>query len=200
MTEWFWAYYNTSDSRYRGKYSFDERIVPEGSASQQKIYDEAFIKELDNIESNSFSKSQKGNPVHYIISAKSKEASWEMTEALAQNLLRANRISSKRIEIISDIDPDAYKGTSHLEEIIENNFGGMVVIDLAEKFGHSEAEYVMTSKYIEKLFKQYRNKCLFVFTYNMDSPGFSYMILPEIKKYIVPVILKEGRGDRETSI
>ena len=33
------------------------------------------------------------------------------------------------------------------------------------------------------------NECLFIFTYNMDNPGFSYQILPEIEKYVVPVML-----------
>lgn len=34
----------------------------------------------------------------------------------------------------------------------------------------------------------------------MDNPGFSYQILPEIGKYVVPVILREGKGDRKAAI
>ena len=47
----------------------------------------------------------------------------------------------------------------------------------------------LVSKYIINLLKKYRNECLFIFTYNMDNPGFSYQILPEIEKYVVPVML-----------
>lgn len=47
----------------------------------------------------------------------------------------------------------------------------------------------LVSKYIINLLKKYRNECLFIFTYNMDNPGFSYQILPEIEKYVVLVML-----------
>ena len=58
----------------------------------------------------------------------------------------------------------------------------------------------MVSKYLEGLVKKYRNDCLFVFTYNMDKPGFSYFLLPELKKYVIPVTLKEGTGDRKEAV
>ena len=39
---------------------------------------------------------------------------------------------------------------------------------------------------------------MFVFLYNIDKPGFSYFLLPELRKYVLPVMLREGTGDRNT--
>lgn len=138
--------------------------------------------------------------VHYIISSRSVEAASIMTEALMQSLLAAKRISSKRMEIITEIEPDVYRHNNKFEEIIENNYGGVIVFDLSEKFGTDPTDYVMTGKYMEKLVKKYRNHCLFVFTYNIDHPGFSYYLLPQLKKYVIPITLREGSGTRKEAV
>lgn len=75
-----------------------------------------------------------------------------------------------------------------------------MVMDLSTLFGHSSTEYGMTAQYIESLVKRYRNECLFVFMYNMDDPGFAYSILPNLKKYVIPVTLREGTGDRRQAV
>lgn len=93
------------------------------------------------------------------------------------------------MELITEIEPDMYSARNYLEDIIDGNFGGAIVIDLTEKFGCAPVDYTLVSKYIINLLKKYRNECLFIFTYNMDNPGFSYQILPEIEKYVVPVML-----------
>ncbi len=138
--------------------------------------------------------------VHYIISSRSVEAACDMSEILAQYLVKANRISGRRMEVISEIEPDLYRFNNHLEDIIENNYGGVIVFDLSEKFGCDPVDYQMTCKYIEKLIKKYKNECLFVFTYNMEKPGFSYYLLPQLKKYVIPVMLREGTGDRKAAV
>ena len=138
--------------------------------------------------------------VHYVISSSSVESASDMTEVLMQRLYKSKRISGRRMEIISQIKPGIYHELNHLEEIIENNYGGVIVFDLTEKFGCDSVDYIMTSKYILNLLKRYRNKCLFVFTYRIDNPGFSYQILPHIKKYVIPVMLREGRGDRKAAV
>lgn len=69
--------------------------------------------------------------VHYILSSRSIEAASDMVETLMQKLLKANRIGSRRMEVISEIDPAFYKGNNHIEEIIENNVGGVIVFDLS---------------------------------------------------------------------
>ena len=114
--------------------------------------------------------------------------------------MQANRISGRRMEIISEIEPDLYKVNNRLEEIIENNYGGVIVFDLSEKFGYNPVDYQMTCKYIEKLVKKYKNEYLFVCTYNMENPGFSDYILLNLKKYIIPIMLNEGTGDRKAAI
>nr|MCR5215234.1 AAA family ATPase [Eubacterium sp.] len=65
---------------------------------------------------------------------------------------------------------------------------------------HKSSEYSKTSEYILKLLKKHKNKCLFIFTYNKENPGFAFQILPELYNYVVPIMLKEGRGKRSTAI
>ena len=196
---WLYNYYYGSTENLH--YNFTEKIISEKSKKGTWLYDECLKKELLNIETHANNSELKGNMVHYIISSRSTEAANDMTESLMQSLLAAKRISSKRMEIISEIEPDIYRHhNNRLEEIIENNYGGVIVFDLSEKFGTDPTDYVMAGKYIEKLVKQYRKQCLFVFTYNMDNPGFSYYLLPQLKKYIIPIALREGTGDRKAAI
>lgn len=190
-------YYMDNSKSYHFK--FEEKIIPEIKTEINAIYDKEFIEELSNIELHSNNTEYQGNLVHYIISSRSVEAACDMTEILAHNLIKANRINSRRMEVISEIEPDLYKVNNRLEEIIENNYGGVVVFDLSEKFGCDPVDYQMTCKYIEKLVKRYKNDCLFVFTYNMDNPGFSYYLLPQLRKYVLPVMLREGTGDRKAA-
>lgn len=198
---WVWknGYHNVIDN-YEKHFDFEERIIPVGTMKRLGIYDKSFAEELENIEKHQNNSGNSGNMVHYIISSRSVEAACDMTGALVQSLYSAKRISSRRIEVISNIHPEFYSKNSWLEDIIENNYGGTIIIDLTEIFGIDPAQYVMASKYLENVFKEYRNKCLFVFTYNMDNPGFSYQLLPALKKYAIPLALKEGRGDRKTAV
>ena len=193
-----YEYYMDDSKPYHFK--FEEKIIPETKTEKTAIYDEEFIKELSNIELHSNNTEYQGNLVHYIVSSRSVEAACDMTETLAQSLVKANRISGRRMEVISEIEPDLYKTNNHLEEIIENNYGGVIIFDLSEKFGYDSVDYQMICKYIEKLVKKYKNESLFLFTYNMESPGFSYYLLPQLKKYVIPVMLREGRGDRRAAI
>lgn len=195
---WIYNYYNNEPKSFH--FDFKEKIVAVKSRCRKAIYDQSFIDELKNIEEHENASDFKGNMVHYVISSRSVEATKDMTETLMQSLIKAKRISSQRMEVISEIEPDVYRIQNHLDEIIEGNHGEVIVLDLTEKFGCDPVDYTRTSKYIEKLLKEYRNKCLFVFTYNIDNPGFSYQLLPQIKKYVIPVMLREGRGDRRSAI
>ena len=191
-------FYKCSDRRL--PFSFTERIIPECVVEEKAICDDSLIREFDNIESHENNSELSGNLVHYVISARSREASLAMTESLMQRLYKANRISTRRMVDITDIEPELFRGSNRIEEIVTNNFGGVIVVNLTEKFGYDPASYDMTAKYLENLVKKYRNKCLFVFTYNIDSPGFSYFVLPQLKKYVLPVMLREGFGDRKAAI
>ena len=191
-------YYTNDPKKFH--YDFDERIVPDNKSFEGGIYDQTFVKELRNIDEHANETDYKTNMVHYVISGRSVESAEDMTEILMQSLYRSKRISGRRMEVISQIEPGIYRELNHLEEIIENNQGGVVVFDLTEKFGCDSVDYAQTSKYILNLLKKYRNKCLFVFTYRIDNPGFSYQVLPHIKKYVIPVMLREGKGDRKEAI
>ena len=195
---WIYNYYNSEPRSFH--FEFKEKIVPLKSSCKKAIYDQTFINELSNIEEHENASDFKGNMVHYVISSRSVEATRDMTETLMQSLIKAKRISGRRMEIISEIEPDVYHIQNHLDEIIEGNHGGVIVFDLTEKFGCDPVDYTLTSKYIENLLKKYKSKCLFVFTYNIDNPGFSYQLLPQIKKHVIPVMLREGRGDRRSAI
>ena len=179
---------------------FKERIISEQECEICSIYHRDFVEELRNIKTHANVSEYSGTMVHYVISSRSIEAASEMTEILVQNLLKANRISSRRMEIISEIEPNLFRKNNHLEEIIKNSYGGVIVLDLSEKFGYDPVDYVMASQYLEKLIKKYRNQCLFVFTYDMDHPGFAYYLLPQLKRYMMTVMLREGTGDRNAAV
>ncbi len=201
---WFYNYYNSTENRSI-HYEFDELIIPDsnetkGNTAKLGIYDQSLIRELTNIEKHKASDSNMGNIVHYVVSGKCTESATEIIGKLTQRLYDANRISSRRIEIIHDMEPDVYRLDNHLEEIVENNGGGVVVFDLSEKLGFNPVDYLMTCRFIEKLVKKYRNHCLFIFMYNSDHPGFSYQLLPKLGKYVIPVMVKEGHGKRKAAI
>ncbi len=190
---------NNTDANSRGC-DFRELVISENSKRNNSIYDPDFRKELSNIEAHSNVAEYRGNMVHYIISGRSVEAAMDMAEVLIQKLYRAKRVHSRRIEIISEILPDLYKKENQLEQIIENNYGGAIVFDLSTEFGYTPDSYVRASEYLEKLVKRYRNSCLFLFVYNMEQPGFSYYLLSQLQKYVIPVALREGTGDRRTAV
>jgi len=194
---WMYDYNNPNTKDYH--YDFDEKIVDENRSGYCSLYDSSFQEELLNIESHKNTTDFSGNMVHYVISGRSKEACLDMTEVLVKKLFVANRIHSRRIEIITNIEPDVYKRNHHIENIIENNYGGTIVFDLGEKFGCDATDYLRACKYIEGLVKKYKNECLFVFTYNMENTGFSYYLLPKLSKYVIPVMFREGKGDRRAA-
>ncbi|MCM1091819.1 MAG: AAA family ATPase [Muribaculum sp.] len=191
--------YNKNERLYF-HYDLKEKIISQKSRKVNPMYDKSMLDELINIESHKNVSDFKGNMVHYILSSRSVDAASDMTEMLTQRLAEANRLSGRRIEIISEIEPDLYKVNNYLEEFIENNYGGVIVIDLSEKFGYEPVDYGMTCKYIAKFVKKYRNDCLFVFTYNIDKPGFAYRFLSLIQKQIILIALKEGKGDRKAAL
>lgn len=172
---WIYYYYNESKSFH---YDFKEKIISENKRQGNGIYDKSFQKEISNIESHENNTEYTENIVHYVISSRSVEAATDMAEKLMQSLAKAHRLKGRRMSIISEIEPDVYKNNNHLEEIIENNVGGVILFNLSEKFGYEPVDYSMASKFIEKLVARYKNDCLFVFTYNMERPGFSYYLLP----------------------
>lgn len=198
--EFYNEYCNSNRGTSGEVFAFEEKIISEKPRKSNAMFDESVVKELANIESHKNTSELGGNVVHYFISGKSPEVACDITEAVVQRLAAANRLSGRRMEIISEISPKLCNARGYLEEIIENNLGGVIVIDMTGDFGAESADFSMTCKYLEKLVKQYRNKCLFIFTYNSDAPGFAYELLSLVKSYVIPVTLKEGKGDRRSAV
>ena len=117
-------YYNNEPLSFH--YNLKEKIISEKSKKENPMYDKSLIDELINIESHKNVSDFKGNMFHYILSSRSVDAAKDMTEILTQRLAEANRLSGRRMEIISEIEPDLYKVNNHLEEFIENNYGGFI--------------------------------------------------------------------------
>ena len=187
--------------REKCSYKWEEKIISEKDKKANPLYDKSMTDELSNIEAHRNASDFQGNSVHYVISCRSTEAAVDMAEALAQRLAKANRLRGRRMEIITQIQPGLYRSSDcRLEEVIENNYGGVVVIDLSEKFGYSPVDYAMACKYLERLVQKYRNDCLFVFTYNIEKPGFAYQFLTQVRKYILSVEIREGVGGRREAV
>lgn len=199
---WYYEYCNMQGDQAEPYYKYTERMIENAAdKSSRYMYDPGFLAELKNIEEHPNQSDLSANMVHYIISARSMDAASTMVGSLAGSLRKANRLKSSRIEMISEIDPGVFhKNNRYIEQIIEDNQGGIIVFDLSEKFGCNAEDYVMAAQYLEKLVKKYKNKCLFVFTYDMDQTGFSYLLLPELNHYMIPVTLREGTGDRRSAV
>lgn len=196
-----WLYYDESkNSPYLKGLKFSEMIIEDREPAAPAIYHPAFLDELKMISEHRLGEEFSGNMVHYFLSARSIDAAQDLAITLSQKLFEAGRIESRRVGMISEIEPDIYKYRNRLEDIIENNRGGAVLIDLSEKFGHTPSEYLAAADYLAAAFKKHRQKCLFIFMYNMDEPGFSYYILPKIRDLALTVALKEGTGNRESAV
>ena len=126
-----YEYYMDNSKSYHFK--FEEKIIPKTKTEKNAIYDEEFIKELLNIELHSNNTEYQGNLVHYIISSRSIEAACDMTETLAQSLVKANRINGRRMEVISEIEPDLYGlgCVTAIREAFLAAKGGVLFIDEA---------------------------------------------------------------------
>ena len=192
--------YVRQNEKKNPRFNLQEKIIPEDALKSEDLFDESVKAELKNIADHPNTSELVGNIVHYFISSKSIQAAADITEALMHRLIKAKRLNGRHMQIISGISPELYRGDCYFEELIENNFDGVTVIDLSEKFGCSSTEYGKTCKYIENIIKQYKNDSLFVFTYNPDAPGFAYELLRSISREIIPVMLKEGSGKRADAV
>ncbi|MBE5922900.1 MAG: AAA family ATPase [Lachnospiraceae bacterium] len=196
---WLYDFHLRNDNRFPGPFEYKELIISDGKADIQDIYDESLKNELINIREHSVEEDYSGVMAHYFVSAGSYNAAEDMICALALELYNAGRITTKRINIVSDMVPNLYSRGNNFENIIENSYGGMVVYYLKEKMGHGSSAYEMNCQYISKLFRQYRNKCVFVFAYEKNNTGFAYKLLPGIRKKAICVELKEGKGDKKAA-
>lgn len=195
---WLYYYMKMHDKKDL-PYEYSEILISKEKTDIMDIYDESLKKELLNIREHSIKEADNGVMAHYFVSASSYNAATEIIKALALELYNAGRITTKRINVVSDMAPNLYGRDSTFEDMIENSYGGMVVFYLKEKLGFRSSSYGMNSKYISKIFRQYKNKCVFVFAYEKNNTGFAYKLLPGIRKNAICVELKEGKGDKKTA-
>ncbi|MCR5291902.1 MAG: AAA family ATPase [Eubacterium sp.] len=197
---WLIDYVHMYDDHKR-PFTFDELTITKDYYKNSNLLSASLRRELTINEKCRNKITCEGNVVHYSIAARSSEAAKDIAATLGSSLLNANRISGRRLEIISEMSIHCYGSQgSWIENIIENNYGGVVAFDLTERFGSNLVEYRQVCRYIEKLVKTHRNHCLFIFMYNMDQPGISYHLLPELKRHINLVSLREGSGDRAEAL
>ena len=195
-----WTYYLNEEDRKTMPFEMDERIAPYNMPALD-IYDESLRKEIENISRHSLAEPADSNLIHYVISGNSREAEFQMAETLAANLINANRLQSRRIVYLCEIKKNIQElSAENFSSVIENNYGGAVVIDLTPRFGSSASSYVMTCRFIERLYRLHGKHCLFIFTYNKDNPGFSYYLLPVLRKHMPLLTLKEGEGSRDVAL
>lgn len=195
-----WFYYDRLQNDNSWGMNFKEKITKNRAFADPSIYHPSFLNELKRISEHKLEEDLSGCAVHYILSANSIAVAEDLAMTLSQELFEAGRIKSRRVSIINEITPTLFKHSNHLEDIIENNRGGVLLIDLSAKFGNSSSEYPVTAEYLAGIFKKYRRKCLFIFMYNMTEPGFSYYLLPKISKYSLTLQLKEGTENRESAV
>ena len=193
---WLYEYIQRNDKKTL-PYEFEEIMISDKKDKMLDIYDSSFKNELFNISNHSVETLDSGIMAHYILSANSEKATKDMISNLGSELYKAGRITSKRINYLSEINPNLYCRDNNVEEMIENNYGGMIVFYLREKLGCSKTLYGTTCQFINKCFKRYRNKCVFVFAYEKNNPGFSFYLIPQVRKNALFVELKEGKGGKK---
>lgn len=195
---WLADYTQKNDKRTI-PYEFEELMIKNKKIKVQDIYDYTLKNELSNIDNHNLEDLDSGIMAHYFLSVNSEKAAKDMICSLGTTLYNAGRITSKRINFVSEMVPNLYCRDNNFEDMVENNYGGMIVFYLKEKLGYSPTAYGMTCQFINKTFKRYRNKCVFVFAYEKNNPGFSFYLLPEIRKNALFVELKEGKGNKKTA-
>jgi len=182
-------------------FRFAEDIACTGPDTEDHLFDATLRDELDRIARDSISDKDSTNTLtgiaaHYVISSRSKEAGSDITIRLMGALAKAGRLKGVRMELITDIDDELYRRTSTFEKIIENSYGGTIVIDMSTRLGVEPTAYATTCEYLARLVKTHKNDNLFVFLYDIDNPGFAFTLIPLIEKYIYYVPIREGKGSR----
>lgn len=186
-------------------FKLDEMVAKDCGTEKEEdhLFDESLKEELDRIKDGKTGRKKgkatdiKAFPAHYVISSRSREAGSDITLRLMKALAEAGRLPSRRMELFTDIDDELYKHSYYFEKIIENSFGGTIVIDMSAKFGVDQTKYQLNCDYLCKVIRQHKNDNLFVFLYDLDNPGFTYYLIPKIQKFMYLVQIREGKGNSE---
>ena len=191
----------------RCHFRFDEKVARKDASALKAdhLFDETLKQEIGRIrkDSGSLNADEEGSicafPVNYAISARSKEAGSDIASTLMSELAASGRLSCGRMLMFTEITPELHNHGHYFEKLIENTYGGTIVIDMTGTFGTDASDYVMTCKYLSKIIREHRNDNLFVFLYDIDEPGFTYNLITLVKKYMYLVNIREGKGDRKAA-
>lgn len=158
----------------------------------------SFSEELHRIYSSENEKKFYGHPVHYKITAGSKESAHEMMKLLVSALYSNKRIPSIRINSIYNIHTNCYDEKDVLD-LFERAKGTTVAIELSG-IGDADTNYASAYEevieYLSDLVVQYKKNVLFIFIEISKTPGFSSNMMTRIGKKIDVIELVEGAGDR----
>ena len=180
------------------KLSFDEAV----EKSRRFMADISFIEELERIYSDENEKKYYGNPVHYKISASNMESAFEIASLLAQALKSNNRLVGSRINRVYEIKKGCYDEPD-FKNMFEKAQGNIVLFDLsgsAEMHNNYASEYEEVIEYMNKLISKNHVKTLCIFVENTNHPGFASSFLAKVAEEIDIIELKEGCGNRETTM
>lgn len=180
------------------RFTFDEATISdENSKKKYYLVDSTMSDELDRIKASKGVEMPVDAKIHYVVSTASFDVGRDITMRLMTELHNAGRLSGKRIELFSDINPVTFHKDGWVDKIIANSYDGVVVFDLSTRFGRDVSEYLKASEYIVKMVKKYHKTCTFVFTYNTSNPGFANYVLDELTSLITLVPVREGSGDKK---
>ncbi|MCR5332055.1 MAG: AAA family ATPase [Lachnospiraceae bacterium] len=192
----------------RHPYIMKEELIPEKDYTRKKLTDKAeeyladdsFLSEIDRIYSGENEKNYYGNPVHYMLSVTSRDSIGNMITLLGSALHANKRILGRRITRFSEIGENCYR-EDEFEQMIARSGGNITVIELdgsCEDHGNYAHAYHEVIEYIDKLFRKYQSKTLFVFVKNLEHPGFADILLSKITDKARVVEIKEGGGDAKS--
>ena len=163
--------------------------------------DKTLLEEIDRIYTPTHPHKYQGHPVHYKLSADNKNAALQLATCLCRNLYANQRLVSRCISYISDIDEDCYSDPS-IESIFRQSAGGTIVIELS---GNKENHLNYTTCYEEvvnfltELIRKYQRNTLFILVENTNNPGFTHNLISLLQDELFFIEIKEGTGNRQTA-
>ena len=179
----------------------DEEVISKDKAirlAKELMADQTLLDEIDRIYATENSEKFYGYPVHYRVSAGSREAAMPIIRLMMQMLHSRNRILGTRISLVSEIEENCYDETDLLN-VCKNADGSAVVIELRGSdgvHGNFAASYEAAIRYVAKLVKQFHQNTLFFFLQDVTFPGFSNELISAIGECVDLISICEGSGNR----
>lgn len=198
---------NYRDNAY---YKINEIVIPEETITKNKamqmakriMADDSLIEEFERIYSDENEKRYYGNPVHYKISASSKDSAMEIANLLCRALKSNNRLAGSRMNSVYDIEAGCYD-EDNFKRMFEINHGNVIVLDLSGNntdCGNYASTYEDVIIYMDRLMEQNHVKTLCIFIENTEKPGFASSMLARVAEHIDIIELKEGSGTRQQAL